>query len=637
MNNIGWFQTAWLYIWTEIIKNSMIYKLLRKVYDGISNSWQNSRITNMFRNVHFSEGMVLSSVTGRAFYLPFRFWGWVQRRCSERLTAGKEGSGIITCCKYLLHNLLALNLRFIGLLLGTGCLVYCLGGTLFGKPLSLPALIGIAASAALMFLNVNITSWLADSVLVRFISRCLGCEFSFDFFYQTKCNTPMRYLAAVLFGALAGIAAAALSPIYGILLIFGLAGMFLILYKVEAGLYLTAFFAPILPTMMVAGLALLCLVSLIVKAVTSKKFEWKFDGMGMMLLALLAVYLMSAVTSFAQMKSVSIWAIYFAFMSFYFVAINTLKNKKQLFDLLTVFVLSGFLVCLYGVAQYVFRWDITQAWIDEEMFEDISMRIYSTLENPNVLGEYILLVLPICVGLIWIKKNPLAKVVFTGIAVVQALALILTFSRGCWVGIMAAAVIFITFVAGKLWGLALIALPFVPMFLPKSIINRFTSIGDMTDSSTSYRVYIWMGTLAMIADFWISGIGMGAEAFAQVYPFYSYSSIVAPHSHNLFLQILVESGVVGIGLFLLLGFFFLKHLISGSHAAGKGTPLFIMMVAIGGAVCGFAVQGMFDNCFYNYRVFAVFWLVLALGMSCTYLAKQEAQQKLEEQAGDARD
>lgn len=636
MNSIGWFQAAWLYIWTEIIKNSGIYKLLRKIYDSISGSWQSSRITNAFRTVHFSEEAVRESVIGRFLYLPFRFFEWIQRKGYERLTAGKEGSGIITCCKYLLHNLLALNLRFIGLLLGSGCLIYLLGAGFLGKELSVVAFVGFAAGILLSFLNVNVTSWLGNSVLVRFVSHCLECEFSFDFFYQTKCNTPMRYLAAVLFGALAGAVAAVLSPLYGILLIFGLTGVFLILYKVEAGLYLTVFFAPILPTMMVAGLALLCLVSLIVKAVTSKKFEWKFDGMGMMIFALLLVYLMAAVTSFAQMKSVTIWAIYFAFMSIYFVAINTLKSKKQLFDLLTVFVLSGFLVCLYGVAQYVFKWDVTQAWIDEEMFEDIRMRIYSTLENPNVLGEYILLVLPVCVGLIWTKKKPLAKLIFTGIAAVQMLALILTFSRGCWVGIMVSAVIFITFVAGKLWGLALIALPFVPMFLPKSIINRFTSIGDMTDSSTSYRVYIWMGTLAMIADFWISGIGMGAEAFAQVYPFYSYSSIVAPHSHNLFLQILVESGVVGIGLFLLIGFFFLKNLMSGSKIAGQKTPLFIMMTAIGAAVCGFAVQGMFDNCFYNYRVFAIFWIVLALGMSCTYLAKQEAQ-TLAERAGDARD
>ncbi len=45
--------------------------------------------------------------------------------------------------------------------------------------------------------------------------------------------------------------------------------------------------------------------------------------------------------------------------------------------------------------QYAFGWTTSNAWIDEEMFEDATMRVYSTLGNPNVLGEYLLLVLPV--------------------------------------------------------------------------------------------------------------------------------------------------------------------------------------------------------------------------------------------------
>lgn len=46
-----------------------------------------------------------------------------------------------------------------------------------------------------------------------------------------------------------------------------------------------------------------------------------------------------------------------------------------------------------------------------------------------------------------------------------------------------------------------------------------------------------MGTLAMLKDYWMCGIGPGDAAFNLVYPKYSYSGIVAPHAHNLFLQI----------------------------------------------------------------------------------------------------
>lgn len=166
-------------------------------------------------------------------------------------------------------------------------------------------------------------------------------------------------------------------------------------------------------------------------------------------------------------------------------------------------------------------------------------------------------------------------------------------------------------------------------------MNRFTSIGDLKDSSTSYRVYIWMGTLAMVRDFWISGIGMGSEAFTEVYPFYSYNGIVAPHSHNLFLQILVESGIGGILVFGLILLLFLKRMMAGYQAGGgKGAPLSTMIVAISAGICGFLVQGMFDNCFYNYRVMLIFWCVMGMAMACFYAAKRIAAQEHRETGTD---
>jgi O-antigen ligase len=378
--------------------------------------------------------------------------------------------------------------------------------------------------------------------------------------------------------------------------------------------------------MVVVGLCLLCFVSLVIKALTTPKFSWRLDGMGLMIVSMVLIYLLASITSFAPFKSVQIWAVYFAFMIFYFVIINTIKTKNQLFNLLKIFALSALFVCLYGIAQYIFGWNVKQAWMDEEMFEDIKMRIYSTLENPNVLGEYILLTLPICISLMWTSKKILPRIIYGGMSLVLALALVLTFSRGCWLGIMAAAAIFITFAAGKLWGFALVAIPVIPFVLPESIINRFTSIGDMKDSSTSYRVYIWMGTLLMLKDFWISGIGPGTEAFTQVYPFYSYNGIVAPHPHNLFLQIITESGVIGLVAFLLLLFLFFKNLVVGCQYFGKGNKFSVVIIGIASAVAGFLLQGMFDNCFYNYRVFMIFWAVLAIGIASCHIAQAEYRQ-----------
>lgn len=620
---IGCFEAAWLFLW-NIIKNSVVYKFIKKMYDCISGTWKNSRIAEWFRNNHISEGALAESRAGRFVRAPFTFIEFLQRKFAKPLSAAIERSALLRLCRVYLNNLLAINLRFIGILLLSSAAGIAAGELICGGSIGYVLIAAAVVGAVLSIFDVNFTDYLKGSALARAICVCLGTEPDFNWYEDKYTNGRLRLIPAVFAGLVLGMLGGLINPMLTPLAFAGIAAVFLIMKNTAAGAFMLVFLAPLAPTMAAVGLALLCLFSMLVKAVTTEGFKFRFDGVGFFVIIMLAVYLIAAATSFAQMKSFSIWAIYFVFMMMYFVIINSVNSKKLLKNIFTVFTLSGFLVCLYGLAQYVFGWDTTQAWMDEDMFSDIKMRIYSTLGNPNVLGEYILLVLPVSIGLMWINKKAPAKVMYAGISAVMFGALILTFSRGCWVGILIAAAIFVTFAAGKLWGLGLIALPVLPMVLPKSIINRFASIGDMKDSSTSYRVYIWMGTIAMVKDFWISGIGMGQEAFTQVYPFYSYNGIVAPHSHNLFLQILVESGVIGIAAFLLIVFLFMRRMMTGCRGenGGKGTPLYTIKTAVAAGICGFLTQGMFDNCFYNYRVMLVFWCVLAMGMACVYVARQ---------------
>ena len=140
----------------------------------------------------------------------------------------------------------------------------------------------------------------------------------------------------------------------------------------------------------------------------------------------------------------------------------------------------------------------------------------------------------------------------------------------------------------------------------------------MGDSSTSYRVYIWMGTILMLKDYWFSGIGLGITSFNKVYPIYSYNGVPAPHSHNLYLQIIVEHGIVGLIIFAYIMYYFYKETIV---SACKNRNL--VLVGIISAISGFMLQGMTDYTWYNYRVILIFWMVLAFGVSLARLNKEE--------------
>ena len=164
--------------------------------------------------------------------------------------------------------------------------------------------------------------------------------------------------------------------------------------------------------------------------------------------------------------------------------------------------------------------------------------------------------------------------------------------------------------------LGLAGLMIMPFVLPESIINRFMSIGNMEDSSTSYRFYIYMGTINMLKDYWLSGIGPGQSAFNKVYPYYGYNGISAPHSHNTFLQVMCDTGIAGIIVFVAVIYQFYKQLFR-SYLAVKDKTAKILVISFMSSISGFLVQSLFDYTFYNYRVMIFFWIYIALGVVAT--------------------
>jgi putative inorganic carbon (HCO3(-)) transporter len=296
--------------------------------------------------------------------------------------------------------------------------------------------------------------------------------------------------------------------------------------------------------------------------------------------------------------------------------------------LIYVFVVSGALVSAYGVYQYVFGAAGASAWLDRTMFSGIGVRVYSTLDNPNVLSEYLLLVIPFAGASILIAKGAIPKLFFVGCFGAMLLCMVLTFARGGWLGLMIAAAVFLIIMDRRFIIVGIVALVLLYFTLPDVILDRFLSIGDIGDSSTSYRISIWLATLTMLRDYWFTGIGPGTAAFNKIYPLYSFNTVSAPHSHNLFLQVACDSGVCGILLFLAILFTYFRNLCSAvargdgakmsqePHGAKKDRSSKILQVASISAIIGFLVQGATDHSFYNYRVTLVFWAVLGLGALC---------------------
>lgn len=604
-------------------KKCGIYKAVNKIYSAFSKAWGKSIIVDIIGRDE-REGEAVKSVTGKIFRTPFTVWEIIRNKMGNRARETISKSIICMHGRTYIQNFMAVNTRFFGIMLLCASIVYTLLHIVDTGSISKISLAGAIIGALLSIINYNLMSFLNPSKLITFIKSAAGFrQLDFDFFDESETKGIKRIISAILVGVITG-AVMSKFLLYGAAIPFALFGGILVLAYPVTGVFAAAFLGAIVPTMILAGICIWTAISLAVHALIDKEFRWRFDGLGVCILLFLAVLFVSSILSFAIKGSITVWIMYLVFAGFYFVVINTIKTKKQIYGLFKIFVISGAFVALYGVMQYVFGWTTTNAWIDETMFENDTMRVYSTLANPNVLGEYLLLVLPVAaVFALKEKCVHIAKWAYIAIFALLGLCLVLTQSRGCWIGFMISIFVFVCFYEGRWWGLIPLVLIILPMVIPETVVERIASVGNMEDSSTSYRVYIWMGTIGMLKNYWLGGIGMGEKAFAQVYPLFMYNAVTAPHSHNTFLQLMVESGIGGLGVFLVMQIVFAMKMHSLYKMDYKKNTDSAMALALSSGVIGFLVQSMFDYTFYNYRVMALFFMVMAMGIALKYIKSGE--------------
>lgn len=370
------------------------------------------------------------------------------------------------------------------------------------------------------------------------------------------------------------------------------------------------------PSLMILGLAMIGYASLLLNLVHSRSKQLAWSPINRYILLYVAVYLAGTLFSVNPRGSLQPGLLSVAFMLFAVVLYNAVTGRRQLDTLIFLLVLAATAVAFYGILQYLFGWGYqSAAWVDSDMFSGISFRVPSTLDNPNMLGQYLILMIPVGGAGLLSAKTWLQRAFYFCCCGIMCVCMILTYSRGAWLGLLFAGAVFVVLLNPRLIMLAPFALVALYFVLPETVISRFTSIGNLGDNSTSYRVYIWMGTLAMLKDYWLCGIGPGDAAFNMVYPAYSYNAIVAPHSHNLFLQILCDAGIVALLVFLLLLFVYFRMMCSALSRETNWKSR-IHQIAFTAGVCGFLVQAMTDYSFYNYRVMFLFWAYLALGALC---------------------
>jgi O-antigen ligase len=308
---------------------------------------------------------------------------------------------------------------------------------------------------------------------------------------------------------------------------------------------------------------------------------------------------------------------------FALVLASSVECEGQLIRVAAFGVAGMSVASLYGLYQSHVGVKVNLSQVDLRYSSDIPGRVYSFFENPNTLGQLLVMLIPLAVGLIFASRTfwgKLAAVVATGLG---AIALVLTYSRGSWLSLAFAALVFVALYRYQLLPLCVLAAAAMVPFLPQSVLTRLISSFNFKDSSISGRFPIYEASAKSILHSPVLGVGLGSElvwsSFAQN-RFYT-GQFAFVHLHNIFLQLWVECGLFG-----MLGFAgtAISAFKESARAAARSTSA-LKPLLIGGAaaLAGALINGMTDYIWYYPRALCVFWFLMGILFAGIRLAKQE--------------
>jgi O-antigen ligase len=227
--------------------------------------------------------------------------------------------------------------------------------------------------------------------------------------------------------------------------------------------------------------------------------------------------------------------------------------------------------------------------------------------NPNVFATRLLLPLALSVGGYFAARSGLLKSIMLCSSALLTLAVLLTLSRGAALAVLVMALVFLLRFGVKPRILGMVALiAVIAITLPSQFYSR---IDTAAQSRGAGRLDIWYVGWEVLKHYGVFGAGM--SNFAEVYSKYAgYAPQFrgfARASHNLYLEMSVEAGIVGMLLLLQAIRMQLWVRRNNRAQAGKPNPWLVACEAAGWSIL---TSAMFAHLFWE-KTFWLLWIMVA--------------------------
>lgn len=263
-------------------------------------------------------------------------------------------------------------------------------------------------------------------------------------------------------------------------------------------------------------------------------------------------------------------------------------NKTTSYKLLATSIITAFAVSLWGIPSH-FGYDPNCLVLVNKLTADCwqaefqpTLRIFSTLGQPNWLASYLVLTLPLSIALFLAGKTTLQKAVYLIASASIFLAFIFTNSRSGTAGMTITVIIFVALLGKKFLiknkkivipatAAAVIVLMTFGSALFQRLKETQTGVTAGGTETSRIRAVVWQGAWQIFLNHPL--LGTGPETFA-----YSYQKIrplahnqttewnfFYNKAHNEFLNYLANIGLVGFGAYLAFLFIATKNILQVSR------------------------------------------------------------------------
>lgn len=280
----------------------------------------------------------------------------------------------------------------------------------------------------------------------------------------------------------------------------------------------------------------------------------------------------------------------------FFWVINNVKDEKQQNLLVLLLVAGGCVASLTGVYQ---------AWIQGIT---VNERVEGTLSTYMTFAGLLMLTGMFTFGrFVFREKREFWLLLpFT----LMSVCLLLTLTRQAWLGYMAG-LLFLIFCWRKIFVVIIpVLIVIVMIFPPEPVRDRFQSMLDLQDENLQIRLALWRGGWEIFKDHPVTGCGFKCvDVVHSQYP--DPKGYVAKYKglHNNFIQVLVDTGVLGFGAWLSIwiGYFLALFKIVARQRTYPWIPM-----ASAASVIAFLAGGFFEVNFYDAEVVMLLYFIMAL-------------------------